>query len=47
MPESFVPPDALTSPAQALGRRPAGPIPAGGYLVGSQFARDSPRPAAT
>lgn len=44
VPASFVPPDALTSPAQALGRRPASPIPAGGYLLGSQFARASPRP---
>ncbi len=37
VPESFVPPDALASPAQALGRRPATTIPAGGYLLGSQF----------
>ena len=34
-----MPPDALTSPAEALGRRPATTIPAGGYLLGSQFAR--------
>lgn len=43
VPQSFVPPDALTSPAQALGRRPASTIPAGGYLLGSQFAADRPR----
>jgi len=44
VPEAFVPPDALTSPAQALGRRPAAPIPAGGYLLGSQFAAAPTRP---
>jgi Flp pilus assembly protein CpaB len=38
VPESFVPPDALASPAEALGRRPATAIPAGGYLLASQFA---------
>ena len=41
VPESFVPPDALASPAQALGRRPATTIPAGGYLLASQF--EAPR----
>jgi Flp pilus assembly protein CpaB len=45
VPESFVPPDALMRPAAALGRRPATPIPAGGYLLASQFAR--PRAAGT
>ena len=44
VPAAFVPPDALTSPAQALGRRPASPIPAGGYLLGSQFVRAPPGP---
>ncbi|MDX6583141.1 MAG: pilus assembly protein CpaB [Solirubrobacterales bacterium] len=37
IPERFLPPDALTTPAQALGRRPAATIPAGGYLLASQF----------
>jgi Flp pilus assembly protein CpaB len=37
IPERFVPPGALSSPAQALGRRPATAIPAGGYLLASQF----------
>jgi pilus assembly protein CpaB len=37
VPERFLPPDALADPAQALGRSPAAPIPAGGYLVGSQL----------
>lgn len=48
VPERFLPPDALTSPAQALGRSPAAAIPAGGYLLGSQLAapggRDRRRP---
>ena len=37
VPARFLPPDALTSPAQALGRRPVTTIPAGGYLLASQF----------
>ena len=37
LPERFVPPDALSDPQQALGRRPAATIPAGGYLVASQL----------
>jgi hypothetical protein len=37
VPERFLPPDALTSPAQALGRRPVTTIPAGGYLLASQL----------
>jgi Flp pilus assembly protein CpaB len=37
VPERFLPPDVLTSPAQALGRRPVTTISAGGYLVASQF----------
>ncbi len=41
VPERFLPPDALTSPAQALGRRPVTTIPAGGYLLGSQFRAPS------
>jgi pilus assembly protein CpaB len=37
VPERFLPPDALTSAEQALGRVPAAPIPAGGYLLASQL----------
>jgi Flp pilus assembly protein CpaB len=37
VPERFLAPDALANPAQALGRAPATPIPAGGYLLGSQL----------
>jgi Flp pilus assembly protein CpaB len=37
IPSSFTAPDALSNPAQALGRRPAATIPAGSYLVGSQL----------
>jgi Flp pilus assembly protein CpaB len=41
IPEAFAAPDALSSPAEAIGRRPAAPIPAGAYLVRSQLI--SPR----
>jgi Flp pilus assembly protein CpaB len=41
VPERFLPPDALTSPEQAVGRSPATTIPAEGYLLGSQLR--SPR----
>jgi hypothetical protein len=37
IPATFVAPDALSNPAQALDRRPAAAIPAGGYLVASQL----------
>jgi hypothetical protein len=37
VPERFVPPDALASPAQAVGRSPSVPVPAGGYLLASQL----------
>lgn len=43
VPERFLPPDALTDPAQALGRVPAAPIPAGGYVLGSQLRSSAPR----
>jgi Flp pilus assembly protein CpaB len=49
VPERFVAPDALSSPAQALGRSPAAPLPAGGYLLDSQFqspAAEQRRPRA-
>ncbi len=37
VPARFLPPDALTDPAQALGRTPATTIPPGSYLLGSQL----------
>lgn len=37
VPARFAPPDALTAPEQALGRTPVTPVPAGGYLLGSQL----------
>lgn len=43
VPESFVPPDALSSPASLAGLAPVASIPAGSYLVRSQFS--APRPA--
>jgi Flp pilus assembly protein CpaB len=44
VPERFLAPDALTSPAQALGRRPLTTIPAGGYLLASQFRAPADHP---
>ena len=38
VPERFVPPGALTSPADAFGRAPGATIPAGSYLLGAQLA---------
>jgi Flp pilus assembly protein CpaB len=38
VPERFVPPDALTTPAEAAGRAPVAPVPAGSYVVASQLA---------
>ncbi len=38
VPASFVPPDALISVEQALGRTPAATVPAGGYVLSSQLA---------
>lgn len=38
VPERFVPPDALSHVTEALGERPGAVIPAGSYLLGSQFA---------
>ncbi len=35
VPVTFSPPDVLTDPAEAVGRKPLAPIPAGSYLVGS------------
>ncbi len=48
VPARFVPPDALVSPAQALGREPSAPLPAGSYLVAAQLrlprAKTAPSP---
>ena len=38
VPSAFAPPDALASPAEALGRRPAVPLPAGSYVTASSLA---------
>jgi Flp pilus assembly protein CpaB len=37
VPASFLPPGALTSPADALGRAPQATIPAGSYVLGAQL----------
>lgn len=37
VPERFLPPDALGSPREALGVRPAATVPAGSYLLRSQL----------
>jgi Flp pilus assembly protein CpaB len=42
VPERFVPPDALSHISEALGQRPQAVIPAGSYLLGSQFALADP-----
>jgi pilus assembly protein CpaB len=47
VPTSFVPPGALTQPAEALGRAPAAAIPAGSYVLAAQLASPHPKePAA-
>jgi Flp pilus assembly protein CpaB len=38
VPASFLPPDALSAPGQTAGRRPAVTIPAGSYVVASDFS---------
>ena len=38
VPATFVPPGALTRPADALGRAPGATIPAGSYVLGAQLA---------
>jgi pilus assembly protein CpaB len=38
IPERFVPADALASPAEVAGRRPAVAIPVGGYVLSSELA---------
>jgi len=42
VPASFVPPGALSQPAEALGRAPGATIPAGSYLLGAQLAVPHP-----
>jgi Flp pilus assembly protein CpaB len=37
IPERFVPPGALASPAEALGLAPRAPLPAGSYLLAAQL----------
>ena len=37
VPVRFLPPDVLDDPAQALGRKPVAPVPAGSYLLVSQL----------
>jgi len=48
VPVRFVPPDALTDPAEALGLVPAAPVPAGSYLLAGQLrpprSADPPSP---
>jgi Flp pilus assembly protein CpaB len=48
VPASFLPPGALTRPADALGRAPGATIPAGSYVLGAQLAvpQAKERPAA-
>ncbi len=46
VPASFVPPGALASPAEAVGRAPSATIPSGSYVLGAQLAIphvDAPR----
>jgi Flp pilus assembly protein CpaB len=48
VPQRFVPPGALTRPADALGRAPGATIPAGSYVLGAQLvvprAKEPPAP---
>lgn len=46
VPERFVPPDALSSPVEALGLVPAANLPAGSYLLASQLRPPRSRPTA-
>ncbi|HET9121181.1 MAG TPA: Flp pilus assembly protein CpaB [Solirubrobacterales bacterium] len=43
VPASFIPPGALTRPADAVGRAPAAAIPAGAYVLGAQLVSPHPR----
>jgi Flp pilus assembly protein CpaB len=42
VPERFLPPGALTTPAQAVGRRPVAPLPPGSYVLASSLAAGDP-----
>jgi len=42
VPASFIPPGALTNPADTLGRAPAVAIPSGSYVLGVQLAVPEP-----
>jgi Flp pilus assembly protein CpaB len=46
VPASFLPPDALTAPEQVAGRRPAVTVPAGSYVLESQFTAPRAKPDA-
>jgi Flp pilus assembly protein CpaB len=41
VPQRFAPGGALSAPEQAIGREPAGPIPAGAYLLAAQLRAPS------
>ena len=40
VPRRFAPPDALSGPEQAIGRRPGIPLTAGGYVTAAAFVTD-------
>jgi Flp pilus assembly protein CpaB len=42
VPVSFIPPGAITNPADALGRAPGATIPTGSYVLGVQLALPEP-----
>ncbi|HEU4802602.1 MAG TPA: SAF domain-containing protein [Solirubrobacterales bacterium] len=44
VPVRFLPPDAIADPAEVAGRRLAGTVPAGSYLLGSQLRSPAARP---
>jgi Flp pilus assembly protein CpaB len=46
VPVRFLPPDALVDPMEALGRKPVAAIPAGSYLLASQFRPPGGSPSA-
>lgn len=44
VPARFVPPSALRSPEEALGRAPGAPLPAGSYVLAAQLVVPGPAP---
>jgi pilus assembly protein CpaB len=44
VPARFAPPGSLRRPADALGRAPAAPVPAGSYLLDAQLVVPGPKP---